>query len=108
MQVMRELKDALIRLVVDPSIHQVVDIYVVDIPESYGMLLNRDWSSQIGGYFATDWSHMLIPKKVQNQYERIEQEQYMKHTVTDLEAQYEAMMFTNSIPGNYFFEVDFG
>jgi len=47
---------------------QVIEIYVVDIPECYGMLLSRDWSSQLGGYFTIDWSHMLIPKKDQNQY----------------------------------------
>lgn len=31
-QVMGEIKDVLIRLALDPSIHQVIDIYVVDIP----------------------------------------------------------------------------
>jgi len=83
---MGELKYVLIISASDPSIHQVVDIYVVDIPESYVMLLNRDWFSQLGGYFATDWSHLLILKKGQNQYQRVERERYMKHWVTDLEA----------------------
>jgi len=43
-QVMGELKDVLIRLAFDPSIHQLVDMYVVDIPKSYDMLLKRDLS----------------------------------------------------------------
>jgi len=79
----------------------------LDIPESYGMLLSRDWSAQFGGFFSTDRSHLLIPNKVRGKYQRIERERYMKHTVTDLEAQNELVMFTNSILGNYFFEVYF-
>lgn len=63
---MGELKDVLIILAPDPSIHQVVDIYVVDILESYRMFLSHDSPAQLGGYFATDWSHFLIPKKGQN------------------------------------------
>jgi hypothetical protein len=31
-----ELKDVMIRLASDPRVHQVIDIVVVDIPESYG------------------------------------------------------------------------
>jgi hypothetical protein len=63
-----ELKYVLIRLASDPRVHQVIDIVVVDIPESYGLLLSRDWSAKIQGYFPTDWSHMwLLYKGKSNQ-----------------------------------------
>lgn len=39
-----ELKEVLIRLVVDFKVHQIIDIMVVDVPEAYGMLVSRDWS----------------------------------------------------------------
>jgi hypothetical protein len=58
-----ELKDVLIRLSFDLRVHQTIDIVVVDIPESYGMLLRRDWSVKIQGYFSTDWSHLWFPYK---------------------------------------------
>jgi len=54
---MGELKDVLIRLASKPSVHQVIDIIVVDIPESYGMLLSRDMSAKLNSYFSTNWSH---------------------------------------------------
>ena len=66
---MGEIKDVCIILASDPLVHQVVDIYVVNILESYDMLLSRYWSTQIGGYFSTNWSHMLIPKRGQGQYQ---------------------------------------
>jgi hypothetical protein len=37
-----ELKDVLIRLAFYPRVHQVIDIVIVDILESYGLLLSRD------------------------------------------------------------------
>jgi hypothetical protein len=35
----------------NPKIHQTIDIIVVDIPDNYGMLLSRDWSAMMNGYF---------------------------------------------------------
>jgi len=37
-----ELKYVMIRLAFDPRVHQVIDIVVVDIQESYGLLLSSD------------------------------------------------------------------
>lgn len=102
MQVMGELKDLFIRLSFDLSIHQMIDIYVVNIPDCYVIFLSSDWSTQLGGYFATDWSHMFVPKKGQNQYQRIERERYMEHMITDPEGHNELVMFHSSILGNYF------
>jgi hypothetical protein len=60
-KVIGELKNVLIRLAFNPKVHQVIDIIVVDIPEAYGLLLSRDWSEKLNGYFSTDWSHIWLP-----------------------------------------------
>ena len=53
-KVMGELKDVLIRLSSNSKVHQMIDIIVFDILESYGVILSRDWSSKLNRYFATD------------------------------------------------------
>jgi hypothetical protein len=53
-KVISELKNVLIRLSSNPTVHHAIDIIVVDIPEVCGFLLSRDWSEQLHGYFATD------------------------------------------------------
>jgi hypothetical protein len=60
-KVIGKLKNVLIRLSSNPKVHQVIDIIVLDIPEMYGMFLSRDWSEQLHGYFAMDWSHLWLP-----------------------------------------------
>ena len=49
-----EMKDVLIRLSADPRVCQYIDVVVVDIPKAYGLILSRDWSTKLNGYFATD------------------------------------------------------
>jgi hypothetical protein len=66
-KVIGELKNFLIRMSSNPKIHQTIDIIVVDIPDTYGMLLSRDWSSMLKGYFSTDWSHLWLPYNGQSQ-----------------------------------------
>jgi ribonuclease HI len=83
-KVMGELKNVLIRLSSNPKVHQVIDIIVVDIPEVYGMFLSRDWSEQLHGYFATDWSHLWLPENGKPNNIRVNRERYLKFTVTDL------------------------
>ena len=53
-KVLGEMKDVLIRLFADPKVCQFIDIMVVDIPEAYGLILSRDWSMKLNGYFATN------------------------------------------------------
>ena len=36
------------------QVNQTIDIIVVDIPKAYGVILSRDWSAKLNGYFATD------------------------------------------------------
>jgi ribonuclease HI len=83
-KVIGELKNALIRLSSNPKVHQIIDIIVVDIPEVYGLFLSRDWSKQLHGYFATDWSHLSLPENGKPNRIKINRERYLKLIVTDL------------------------
>jgi len=49
-KVMGELRDVLIRLASNSKVRQVIDVIFMDILESYGLLLSRDWSSKLNGY----------------------------------------------------------
>jgi hypothetical protein len=62
-KVLGEIKDVLILFSSNSKVHQTIDIIVVDILEAFGMILRRDWSAKMNGYFATDWSHLLLPYK---------------------------------------------
>ena len=83
-KVIGELKNVLVRLCSDPKVHQIIDIIVVNIPEVYSLFFRRDWSEQLHGYFAIDWSHLWLPKNGKPNKIRINHERYLKHTVTDL------------------------
>jgi ribonuclease HI len=83
-KVIGELKNVLIRLSSNPKVHQVIDIIMVDIPEVYGMFLSRDWSEQLHGYFATDWSHLWLPENGKPNNIKVNREHYLKFMVTDL------------------------
>jgi hypothetical protein len=107
-KVIGELKNVLIRMYANPKIHQTIDIIVVDIPDNYGMLLSRDWSVMLNGYFAIDWSHLWLPFNGKLNQIIIDREIYMKHVVTDLNDPNEPMMFNNSILGNYSYDTFFG
>lgn len=60
-RVLGKLPNDFMRLSSNPKVTQTIDIYVVNIPSIYGMLLSRDWFSHLNGYFATDWSHLWLP-----------------------------------------------
>jgi predicted aspartyl protease len=52
-KVIAELKHVMIKIATQPKFVQVIDIIVVDITEAYGMLLSRDWSEKLNGYFSS-------------------------------------------------------
>ena len=72
------------------------------------MILSRDWSAKLNGYFATNWSHLWLPFKGHPNKVKVDHERYMKHTVTDLNDANKLVMFSNSILGNFCFETFFG
>ena len=60
MKVIGEMEDVLVRLSSNDKVCQVIDILVADIPNAYGLVLSRDWSAKLNGYFASDWSHLWL------------------------------------------------
>ena len=56
MKVIGVLKDIWIQLTFDPQIQDVIDIHVVDIPKTYGLLLSREWMKCLRGWFSTDFT----------------------------------------------------
>ena len=105
---MGELKDVLIHLGSNSKVHQMIDIIIVDIPKAYGVILSRDWSANLNSYFDTDWSHLWLSYKGQLNKIKVEQECYMKNTVTDINDPNETVMFSNSILGDFCFDTFFG
>ena len=95
---MGEMKNVLIRFSANNKICQFIEIMVADIPNGYGIILNRDWSARLKGYFASDWSHLWLPLKGTPNQIKILREPYMKHTVTKLGERNES---ANSVFGNY-------
>jgi hypothetical protein len=105
---MGELKDVMIRMEKHPKFVQVIEIIVVDISEAYGLLLSRDWSKKLKGYFSTEWAHLWFPLKGHTNMIRIDRERYLKHTVTDLEALNKPSSTDFPVLGNYSCDYDFG
>ena len=55
-KVISVLKDVCIQLTTNPRIQDIIDIHVVNILEMYGMLLNREWTKCLRGWFSTDFT----------------------------------------------------
>ena len=62
-KVIGEMEDVLVHLASNDKVCQVINIVVADIPDAYGLVLSRDWSAKLNGYFATDWSHLWLRTK---------------------------------------------
>jgi hypothetical protein len=98
----------MIRIVTHPKFLQVIDIIVVVIPEAYRLLLSRDWSEKLNGYFSTDQAHLWLPLKGYKNMIRIDRERYLKHAVTDLETLNEPSSTDFPVLGNYSRDSHFG
>ena len=97
-KVVGEMENVMIQLSANKKICHYIDIIVADIPDGYGMILNRDWTSRLNGYFASDWSHLWLPQKGSPNLIKILREPFMKHNVTKLGEENES---TDSVLGNY-------
>ena len=73
---------------------------VLDIPEAYGLILSRDSSAKLNGYFATDWLHMWLPYNNSQNQIKVMREPHMKHNVTQLEGKNEPINFSSLVLGN--------
>ena len=100
-KVLGEMRNILIRLSIDSRVHQTINILVAKIPKAYGLLLRRDWSSQLNDYFATNWSHRWFPYNEK-------QNQIWVERVIEIEDPNELVMFIKTILGRYYFDTFFG
>lgn len=76
------LKDVHIQIASKPRIQQRIDVQVVEITNTYGMLLSRNWSKDMNGYISTNWSHMWLPwRGIANQIS-VESEPRLKQIIT--------------------------
>jgi hypothetical protein len=48
------------------------------------LILSRDWSEKLHGYFSTDWSHLWLPFNGRPNQIKVEREKHMKYIVTNL------------------------
>lgn len=96
-----ELQDVIIKLSHDIWVHQCINIVVVDIPEEYALLLGKDWSSKMNGYFVIDWSHMWLPYKGKSNQIQVIYERYMSHNVTPIKGENEPLAFVELMFGNF-------
>lgn len=101
---MGDVKDALISIFSNLKIYHIIDIFDDDIPESYGLLLSRDWLENLNASLSTNWSQFLLPLNGKPYKIKIELEKHMKYIVTDLEYQSEPIMFNHTSLDNYSFE----
>ena len=102
------LRNVLLKLSIDPRIHQTIDIVIAYILETYGMWLSRDCSEKLKGYFGTDWYHLWLPLNVQSNKLKVDREPFMKQTVTDLDGSNEFVSFFNNQIEHFSFDTFFG
>lgn len=107
-EVIGELNQVTIRLSSNQKVCQVIDILVVDIPEFYSLILSRDWSENLHGYFATNWSHMSLSYNGKLNQIRVHHEKHKNCIITELEGENEPVAYSNNIIGNYSVESIFG
>ena len=56
----------------------MIDIHVVDILETYGLLLSREWTKFLRGWFSTDFTQLWLPWKGLNNKIKIDAEPKLK------------------------------
>ena len=80
------LKDVRIQLTIDPWIQDVIDIHVVDIPETYGLLLSREWMKCLKGQFSMDFTQLWLPWKGLNNQIKIDAKPKLTEIITECNA----------------------
>jgi hypothetical protein len=54
-------EDVEVFLIDFPHISLLMNIVVIDVPDAWGMLLSRSWSTALGGFLSMDITHAHIP-----------------------------------------------
>ena len=76
----------MLQVIVDPWIQDVIDIHVVDIPETYRLLLSREWTKCLSGWLSIDFTELWLPWKGLNNQIKIDAEPKLKKMITKYNA----------------------
>ena len=74
------IQNFLVRLAKYLDIHITMDILVIDVPDKWGMLLSRKWSTDLGGWIQMDWTYATVPAS-EDSLVRLHREKEWKHHV---------------------------
>ena len=74
--------DVLVQLTFHPNIILNMDTVVIDLPESWGMLLSRKFGVDLGGILQMDLSYATIPT-LEGGYINLQKETMRKHHLGD-------------------------
>lgn len=77
------LKDVQIQLTIDPQIQEIIAIHVVEILETYILLLSREWKKCLRGWFSIDFTQLWLPWKELNNQMKIDVEPKLKMMITE-------------------------
>ena len=70
-----------------PHIGLTMTIVVIDVPDAWGMLLSRSWSTTLGGFLSMDLTHAHIPMG-DGTFETLYSQRVAKNHVADPNGRY--------------------
>jgi hypothetical protein len=95
------IKNLVVHLVVYPDIAILMDVVVIDIPDSWGMLLSRKFSTDLGGSLQMDISYATIPTQ-EGTFVTLYREQFKRYHVEDPKEPMNEFVYTvDDNMGNY-------
>jgi ribonuclease HI len=94
------IKGLQVHLAVFPDIMFEMDIVVIDVPDVWGMLLNRKVAADLGGSLQMDLSYATLPTPDGNTF-KLNREVYRKYHVEDPKNPKNELKWTDEGLGNY-------
>ena len=80
------LKYVHIQLIIDPRIQDIIDIHVVEILEIYEMLLTKECTKCLRGWFSTNFTQLWLAWKGLNNQIKIDVEPKLKTIIMEYNA----------------------
>ena len=71
-----------VKLAAYPDIGVTMDIVVIDVPDTWGMLLSTKWVASLGGSIQMDWTYAMIPAS-EDAHVKLYREKERKYHVED-------------------------
>ena len=88
------------KLAAYPKIEINMNVLVLDTPDTWGMLLSREWAAKLGGSIQMDLSYATIPIGENASYKLVNENPMTEHVETPGHLFKEAMQPTEEV-GNY-------